>query len=31
VSSLPDLESDVLYMWLMVVAGHEVAAAARAT
>jgi AcrR family transcriptional regulator len=30
-SSLPDLESDVLYMWLMVVAGHEVAAAARAT
>ncbi len=28
VSSLPDLESDVLYLWLMVLAGHEVAAAA---
>jgi AcrR family transcriptional regulator len=28
VSSLPDLESDVLYMWLMVLAGHRVAAAA---
>lgn len=31
VSSLPDLESDVLYMWLMVLAGHGVAAAALAT
>jgi AcrR family transcriptional regulator len=30
VSSLPDLESDVLYLWLMVFAGHEVAAAAVA-
>ena len=30
VSSLPDLESDVLYLWLMVLAGHEVAAAAVA-
>jgi AcrR family transcriptional regulator len=28
VSSLPELESDVLYLWLMLVAGHEVAAAA---
>ena len=28
VSSLPELESDVLYLWLMVLAGHEVAAAA---
>ena len=31
VSSLPELESDVLYLWLMVLAGHEVAAAALAT
>jgi AcrR family transcriptional regulator len=31
VSSLPELESDVLYLWLMVFAGHEVAAAAVAT
>ncbi|MGH2864270.1 MAG: TetR/AcrR family transcriptional regulator [Solirubrobacteraceae bacterium] len=31
VSSLPELENDVLYMWLMVLAGHEVAAAALAT
>lgn len=31
VSSLPELESDVLYLWLMVLAGHEVAAAAIAT
>jgi AcrR family transcriptional regulator len=31
VSSLPELESDVLYLWLMVIAGHEVAAAAVAT
>ena len=30
VSSLPDLENDVLYMWLMVLAGHDVAAAAAA-
>ncbi len=30
VSSLPELESDVLYLWLMVFAGHEVAAAAVA-
>jgi AcrR family transcriptional regulator len=30
VSSLPELESDVLYLWLMVLAGHEVAAAAVA-
>ncbi len=30
VSSLPDLENDVLYLWLMVLAGHEVAAAAVA-
>ena len=28
VSSLPELESDVLYLWLMVLAGHDVAAAA---
>ena len=28
VSSLPELEGDVLYLWLMVLAGHEVAAAA---
>ena len=28
VSSLPELENDVLYLWLMVLAGHEVAAAA---
>ena len=27
VSSLPELEGDVLYLWLMVLAGHEVAAA----
>jgi AcrR family transcriptional regulator len=31
VSSLPKLEDDVLYLWLMVLAGHEVAAAALAT
>ena len=31
VSSLPELESDVLYLWLMVLAGHEVAAAAVAS
>jgi AcrR family transcriptional regulator len=30
-TSLPELEDDVLYMWLMVLAGHEVAAAAVAT
>jgi AcrR family transcriptional regulator len=30
VSSLPELESDVLYLWLMVLAGHETAAAAVA-
>ncbi len=30
VSALPELESDVLYLWLMVFAGHEVAAAAVA-
>jgi AcrR family transcriptional regulator len=28
VSSLPEIESEVLYLWLMVLAGHEVAAAA---
>jgi AcrR family transcriptional regulator len=28
VSTLPQLENDVLYLWLMVLAGHEVAAAA---
>jgi AcrR family transcriptional regulator len=28
VSSLPELENDVLYLWLMVLAGHDVAAAA---
>ncbi len=28
VSSLPELENDVLYLWLMVLAGHEVAALA---
>ena len=28
---LPDLEDDVLYLWLMVLAGHDVAAAALAT
>src|SRR5271166_5297873 len=31
VTSLPELENDVLYMWLMVLAGHQVAAAAAAT
>ena len=31
VSSLPELEEDVLYLWLMVLAGHEVAATALAT
>jgi AcrR family transcriptional regulator len=31
VSSLPGLENDVLYLWLMVLAGHEVAATALAT
>jgi AcrR family transcriptional regulator len=31
VSSLPELENDVLYLWLMVLAGHEVAATALAT
>ena len=31
VSSLPELENDVLYLWLMVLAGHEVAAAALTT
>jgi AcrR family transcriptional regulator len=30
VNSLPELESDVLYLWLMVLAGHEVAATAVA-
>ena len=30
VSSLPELESDILYLWLMGLAGHEVAAAALA-
>jgi AcrR family transcriptional regulator len=30
VGSLPELENDVLYLWLMVFAGHEVAAAAVA-
>ncbi len=30
VSSLPELENDVLYLWLMVLAGHDVAAAAVA-
>ncbi len=29
--SLPDLENDILYLWLMSLAGHEVAAAAIAT
>ena len=28
VGSLPELENDVLYLWLMVFAGHEVAARA---
>ncbi|HTZ65849.1 MAG TPA: TetR/AcrR family transcriptional regulator [Solirubrobacteraceae bacterium] len=28
VGSLPELENDVLYLWLMLVAGHEVAATA---
>jgi AcrR family transcriptional regulator len=31
VGSLPELEDDVLYLWLMVLAGHDVAAAALAT
>lgn len=31
VSSLPELENDMLYLWLMGFAGHEVAAAAVAT
>ncbi len=31
VSSLPKLENDVLYLWLMVLAGHEDAATALAT
>ena len=30
VGSLPELENDVVYLWLMVLAGHEVAAAAVA-
>jgi AcrR family transcriptional regulator len=30
VGSLPELENDVLYLWLMLVAGHDVAAAAVA-
>jgi AcrR family transcriptional regulator len=30
VGSLPELENDVLYLWLMVFAGHDVAAAATA-
>jgi AcrR family transcriptional regulator len=30
VSALPELESDILYLWLMGLAGHEVAAAALA-
>ncbi len=30
-SSLPELESDVLYLWLMVLAGHDVAAAVVAS
>lgn len=31
VSELPELENDVLYLWLMVIAGHEIAATALAT
>jgi AcrR family transcriptional regulator len=31
VSALPELEDDILYLWLMCLAGHEVAAAALAT
>lgn len=31
VSSLPELENDILYLWLMGLAGHEVAATALAT
>jgi hypothetical protein len=31
VSSLPELESPLFYLWLMVLAGHEVASAAVAT
>jgi hypothetical protein len=31
VSSLPELESPLLYLWVMVLAGHEVAATATAT
>jgi AcrR family transcriptional regulator len=31
VSSLPELESDMLYLWLVGLAGHEVAAAAVAS
>ena len=31
VSSLPEFEGDILYLWLMGLAGHEVAAAAIAT
>ncbi len=31
VSSLPELETDLLYLWLMGLAGHEVAAAALAS
>jgi AcrR family transcriptional regulator len=31
VSSLPELENDILYLWLMCLADHEVAAAAVAT
>jgi AcrR family transcriptional regulator len=31
VSSLPEFEGDILYLWLMGLAGHEVAAAAVAT
>ena len=31
VRSLPELENDILYLWLMGLASHEVAAAALAT
>jgi hypothetical protein len=31
VGSLPELENDVLYLWLMVLAGHDIAAAALAS
>ncbi len=30
IGSLPELENEIVYLWLMVLAGHEVAALATA-